>query len=290
MFQISDRHQPTWDLMAQYFTFTPNSRDLRAFYADMKTLNPVVLRDAITECIAINDDNRIDYTKQRAFIHKVYNRRIKEFSAVYPLIFTAENALRSHLADHMESLTGRMDWWAMIRDAIIRGDDPSVFDDKTVKYGEQPRAIIRGVAVTPAFVKYVFKIIGDQLNNSTTRAQIIGAGRQDEFYYLLTLGELWLLIDKGWSICRTMFCPDADLDEPLTRKIFNDEMRVIKEARNDLFHSKPISNRLVMIACVEKILNCLNFHFGDYDASLASTQYLRPSTIVVRQGRHLLPG
>lgn len=276
--------------MAKYFTFTPNSRDIRAFEADMKTLNPVVLRDAITECIAINDGNRIDYTNQRAFVHKVYNRRIKEFSAVYPLIFAVENALRSHLADHMESLTGRMDWWVIIRDAINRGDDPSVFDDKTTKHGEQPRAIIRGVVVTPAFVKTVFKVIRDLLENSTTCAQIVGTGRQDEFYYFLTLGELWRLIDKGWSVCRPMFCSDADLGEPLTRKIFNDEMRVIKAARNDLFHSKPISNRLVLIACVEKVLNCLNFHVGDYDTSLASTQYLRPSALVVRQSRHLLPG
>lgn len=82
MFKISARHQPTWELMAKYFTFTPNSRDLRALDADMQTLNPAVLRDAITECIAINDGNRIEYTQQRAFVHKVYGRRIKEFSAI----------------------------------------------------------------------------------------------------------------------------------------------------------------------------------------------------------------
>ncbi len=167
MFEISDRHQPTWDLMAAYYNFVPNSRDMRAFESDMRTLNPLMLRDCLIECISINKAKRIDFKEQRATLHKVYHRRLKEFSAVYPFIFTVENALRSNLADHMKALTGRMDWWVLVRDAICRGDDHSAFNDPNTKIGEQPRSIIRGVIVPPDFLKYVFKIINDQLSSST---------------------------------------------------------------------------------------------------------------------------
>jgi hypothetical protein len=290
MFKISARHQPTWDLMASYYNFVPNSLDMAAFESDMRMLNPLILQDSLLEGISINKAKRIDFKEQRTILHKIYHRRLKEFSAVYPFIFTVENALRSCLADHMEALTGRMDWWILVRDAICRGDDHNVFNDPNTKFGEQPRSIIRGVIFTPDFLRYVFKIIGDQLNNSTSSVKIAGPGRQDEFYYLLSLGELWLMIDKAWTNCRPMFCSDTDLGEPLTRKIFNDEMRVIKTARNDLYHSKPITNRLVLVKCIEKILNYMNFHLGDHDASLAATKYLRPNTTVQRQKRHLLPG
>lgn len=286
MFTISSRHSATWDAMSQYFTFTPNSKDLRALEADMRTLNPTVLRDAITECIAVNKQNRIHYLSQRSFIHNAYNRRIKEFAAVYPFIFTLENALRSHLADHMEKLTNRMDWWVIIRDAVVDGGDPSIFSAAN----NPEKAFIRGLEVPPQFVAYLFKIMKDLLDNKDTASQIMGQSRSDEFYYAITLGELWRLIDKGWSFCREMFCPDAELNAPFTRKIFNDELRVIKEARNNLYHSKPITNRTKMIECVEKILNCLNFHLADYDACLALAQYTRPTARVQREKRHLLPG
>jgi hypothetical protein len=290
MLTISDRHQPTWNLMGDYFTFTPNSRDLRNFELDMKTLNPPMLRDAIAEAIKAKKVDTIYYTDQRRAIHEIYTRKIKEFSSIYPFFFTVENALRSCLADHLERFFGRMDWWVIIRDAIVNGDGPETFNDETVEMFEEPRSIIRGKKVTPALVALIFKTINDLRENSSFASKISGDDKSDEFYYCLTLGQIWKIIDVGWTIIRPMFCDDASLTHMLTRKIFNDWMRVIKDARNDLFHSNPIRNRIIVISCAEKLMNCLDFHLGDFDIALGDVQYVRPQPGVRREKRHGLPG
>lgn len=290
MYDISERHIPTRDLLAKFCTFVPNSRDQRHFETDMRTLNPLTLRDSIVECIETSKTAAVLYTEQRSLIHQVYVRKVKEFAAVYPAVYAVENALRSALADHLEKVIGRIDWWVLIRDAVRRQAGPEAFNHTTTQRGQEPRSIIHGTFTSQAFLKYVYRVIEELLGNKTHAPRLLGADKTDEFYYCLSLGELWLMVDLGWSVARGMFANDKDLGFQLTRKIFNDEMRVLKEARNHLFHSNPIPNRVVVIHCAEKLLNYLDFHFGDYDAALAQTQYVRPTPTVLRKTRHALPG
>jgi hypothetical protein len=290
MYDLSKRHLPTRDLLAEFCTFVPNSRDQRNFETDMRTLNPLTLRDSILECIEASRIAAVPYTEQRGLIHRVYVRKVKEFAAVYPAIYAVENALRSALADHLEKVIGRMDWWVLVRNAVAQGKGPETFDYEGGGRGSEPRSLIHGTITTRAFAKYIHHVLGELLQNKDHARRLLGPNRTDEFYYCLSLGELWKLIDLGWGITRGMFAADDDLGSQLTRKIFNDEMRVLKEARNRLFHSNPISNRVVVTQCAEKLLDYLDFHFGDYDLALSRAQYVRPAPVIVRTGRHALPG
>jgi len=71
--------------------------------------------------------------------------------------------------------------------------------------------------------------------------------------------------------------------------LFVDTMRVIKETRNELFHSNPIKDRKKIVEACERILNGLQFHLGDYDHDLGAAQYVRVPTTVARTPRHVMP-
>lgn len=66
-------------------------------------------------------------------------------------------------------------------------------------------------------------------------------------------------------------------------------MRLIKDARNELFHSNPIKNRARVVEACERILDALDVHLGDLAADLAAVSYVPIAPSVARTARHLIP-
>jgi hypothetical protein len=273
---IIKRYIPTRELLGAYLTFSPNPREVDSFETDMRILNPTLLKDSILEAKATTDMARTPQAEQRQIIHRIYTRKIKEFSSLYPFVFAVENAMRSALSDHLEAHFGRPDWWTVVRDAILAGKDHKAF------------AVICGKPASRDFIKQAFFTVG-KLLEGPQKAKITGAGLTDEFYYCLTIGELGRLMTTDWILIRGMFEPDASLGFTLDHTTFNNTIKVIREARNELYHSNPIRNRKVVVESCERILNALNFHLGDYDTDLAGTQYVRVAATVTRAQRHLIP-
>lgn len=127
------------------------------------------------------------------------------------------------------------------------------------------------------------------MNNPQHVKNVTGNNKTDEFYYCLTLGDLWSIMQGDWPLIRDMFAPDADLGFVFSKTLFMDTMRVIKETRNELFHSNPIKDRKKIVEACERILNGLQFHLGNYDDDLGSTQYVRVPASVTRAPRHVIP-
>ena len=276
MSSITKRHVPTSQLLGEYLTFVPTPQQVDHFRADMRTLNPTLLRDSIREGVQVQALQQIPIHEQRLVIHGIYTRKVKEFSSIYPFVFAVENALRSVLADYLEERFGRMDWWTLIRNARYNGQTYSAFPN------------ILGTPVNPAFVKAIWRVF-DNMANPQHVSSIIGNNKTDEFYYCLTLGELWSIMQADWLLIRDMFASDATLGFAFTKTLFNDTMRVIKETRNELFHSNPIKDRKKIVEACERILNGLQFHLGDYDHDLGTTQYVRVPPSVARAPRHVIP-
>ncbi|MGR9221202.1 hypothetical protein ACU8OK_26885 (plasmid) [Rhizobium leguminosarum] len=130
-------------------------------------------------------------------IHRIYTRKVKEFSSIYPFVFGVENALRSVLADYLEERFGRMDWWVLLRNARQNGQVYTAFPN------------ILGTPVNPAFVKAVCLARIDNMVNPQHIKDVTGNNKSDEFYYCLTLGELWKIMEADWLLIRDMFASDA---------------------------------------------------------------------------------
>ncbi|SEI11698.1 hypothetical protein SAMN05216228_101332 [Rhizobium tibeticum] len=71
-------------------------------------------------------------------IHRIYTRKVEEFSSFYPFVFAVENALRSVLADYLEERFGRMDWWTLIRNARLNGQTYAAFPNILGTRGNRP--------------------------------------------------------------------------------------------------------------------------------------------------------
>ncbi|QEE41847.1 MULTISPECIES: hypothetical protein [unclassified Methylobacterium] len=243
---------------------------------DMRTLNPTLLRDAIREATEIRKLRLVPPDAQRSLVHQIYTRKIKEFSAIYPFLFAVENGLRSALAEQSAIKFNGVHWWTLIRDARARGQTA------------QALPTIWTIPVSAAFLKAVWRAF-DTIANPLHVQSVSGPGRTDEFFYTLNLGDLWNILSADWSMTRGMFCSDAELGFKLGRKMFEDTMRVIKEARNELYHSNPITDRTKVVGACERILNGLNVHLGDYDTDLATIRHVRVPPTVPRSPRHVIP-
>jgi hypothetical protein len=170
-----------------------------------------------------------------------------------------------------------MDWWVVVREAIIVGQDHTHF------------ANICGRPTTQEFIKQAFFTIEKLLDVSQLARKIMGTDLTDEFYYCLTIGELARLMITDWTLIRQMFRDDATIGYRLDLNAFKTNMTLIRDARNELFHSNPIKNRKAVFEVSERILNSLDFHLGDYDCDLRDAQFTRISATVIRMERHYLP-
>jgi hypothetical protein len=111
----------------------------------------------------------------------------------------------------------------------------------------------------------------------------------DEFYYCLTIGELTRLMLTDWANIRRMFQDNHTIGFKLDHYNFKANMDIIRDARNALYHSNPISNRKAVYEASERILNALDFHLGDFDSDIGTTQYNRIPVSVGRAARHRIP-
>ena len=195
---IPDRHAIVRQLWGEYLTFTPGCRDRELFDADMRSMNPALLADALREGIALHRRRVQPAQEQRRLIHQIYARKVKELSSLYPFIFAVENGLRSALADRSAAKFGRVDWWVLIRDARAAGLD----------HTSLPR--IGTTTVNSGFVQAVFRAF-ETMTNPLHIHSIKGDERSDDFYYTLSLGDLWTILKSDWDMTRAMFCSDKEL-------------------------------------------------------------------------------
>jgi hypothetical protein len=77
-------------------------------------------------------------------------------------------------------------------------------------------------------------------------------------------------MQADWLLIRDMFATDAVLGFTFTKTMFNDTMRVIKDTRNELFHSNPIKDRKKIVDACDRILN------GLHSTSATTTMILGP--------------
>lgn len=273
---ILKRHISTRELYGECLTFIPSAAQLDQFEADMKILNPTMLRDSLKEAAETRKLQGVPSPQQRRLIHRIYARKINEMSSMYPYVFTVENSLRSALAEHLGSHFDRLDWWVIVRDFQRAGKDPSSLGH------------IRGKTVNARFLKSVWRALENIV--APEKIQLIdGPDKTDEFFYCTTLGDIWEMTRADWSLTRGMFSSDQQLGYKLDQTMFNNTMRLIKDARNELFHSNPIKNRARVVEACERILDALDVHLGDLAADLAAVSYVPIAPSVARTARHLIP-
>jgi len=281
---IAKRHVDVAELLGEFLMFTPHAADTDLFHADMLILNPVLLKDSIKECQATSNIDRKPGMAQRGEIHRVYARKAKELAALYPFIFSLENCLRHKAAAHYGKVFGIDTWWTLIRDKIK--NDQNADDMPVNKTG---RKRLKGVQVTPKFVAQLFRTFYVMSDKQLSTLQGDEDDLIDEYYMCLSLGSLFHLIDADWNLARGMFVSDEDLGRTLRKGDLTNWFKIIREARNELFHSRSIGDVAKVARACENTLDKLGFHLGDFDKHVAGTQITRAPLIIPRAAYHLVP-
>ena len=279
---IPKRHVDVEDLLGLYLNFVPQPAQADLFRSDMRVMNPILLKDAIKECAATRGAQQVRHMEHRKAIQRVYARKTKELAALYPFIFSVENALRLAAAEHYGETFGGDSWWTVIRDKVGKGLDETCF---AVDVNQKKN--IRGIAVNPKFVEELFYSIGNMPNSGWNALN--DPNTNDELYLHLSLGSLFNLIDADWEISRGMFLADQVLGRRLRKNDIKSAAYIVKSARNELFHGKPIGDVSKVARACENILDKVGFHMGEFDTRLSESQITRPQTAIARKGYHLYP-
>ncbi len=279
---IAKRHVAVEELLGVFLNFTPRAADTDLFRADMRILNQTLLRDSIKECHAVSKGTQLPGMAQRTEIHRVYSRKTKELAALYPFVFSVENALRHTAAEFYSEAFNDDAWWAVIRNAISAGHD-----EKHFKVDPQGKKNIKGVAVTPKFIKqlfYGFNNMSASQRRIMQRTDVI-----DEMYLCLSLRSLCNIIEADWNLSRNMFVSNNALGGELRKQDMSNWFNILITARNELFHCNPLGDISKISRACESILDKLGFHLGEFDNQLREIQVTRTPTNTLRSAYHLVP-
>jgi hypothetical protein len=270
------------EVIGVYLKYTPSYAETEQLRTDLRTMNHTLLRDAILECTKTNKvpDGALKGQKRKAF-HEIYTRKVKELAALYPMLFSVENALRSYASDAYSQKFATGFWWRH----FLPTDPNDTATHKTEANFQlggknSQNKYVGAVSVNPAFISHVLYCV----NKSMTRdqlAHLIGQNAAPEdFYRHLTFSGITGLFLSDFTLCPL---------GTLKKQDFNGHARSLRIARNELFHGNPIKDRKVVYTACERVLDSLNIHLGDFDEALKCTSYSRFRSNITRTDRHCLP-
>lgn len=257
-------------------TYTPQSQLADQYEADIRTLNPRLLKEALAELTATKKLDHNDRNQHRAEIHLIYNRKVKELAALYPFIFSLENALR--MLCHIVFANEFRDpfWWFRFYEWHANGDDiKKIQRVGTVKITGDLRDAINTAMISAVKADYEAEL----------------AAKKDAFVFFekMTFGELVKVITKGWPLFKGCFSISSHQSHPMSESEFKKHMKHVARARNTAFHSNPIADKGKVLLGCEKVLDCLRFHMGDFDAAVGAIKCTRFQPSIRRTPRHVIP-
>lgn len=263
------------EALGAYLCYTPSSTETHEFFADLRTLNHTLLRDSIRECHhAKKEDSVQGAPSKRHLIHMVYTRKIKELASLYPFLFATENALRAIAHETYHQAFKDPYWWRILTSAVSKGKTEADF----LKQGDGLKRI-RDHSVNPLFISECFFAV-NQLSKRQMKALENKGCSSIRFFEELSIRHLFNIIHADYGLCSV---------GELQKGQFKAHMITICDARNEIFHGRPIKNRSKLYSACETILDAVDFFIGDFDEALRQTTYTRQIPSMKRDKRHLLP-
>jgi hypothetical protein len=239
---------------------------LETFKLDLARLNHDVMSAALRQAEAIAQSTKRAPSNARLAVLGQYQRITASIGQLFPVFFLFESAWRSYVAMRLSLVYGGETWWHDIRDAVAQGADPS----RVTLLGGKP-AKPEVVTITSRILSAA-PLPGDL---STTYDLIAEAG----------LGQVGRLIERHWMDMSMPFSSTAALGLPTLEK-FESLFAKVRNARNDAYHHRVVSERMGVVQAAEQLLDLLNIHLGDRVKGINDVQ-LQPLTFTVfKEVRH----
>lgn len=105
------------------------------------------------------------------------------------------------------------------------------------------------------------------------------------FFYFLSLGQLSFFIDDDWEGLSKEFTSNLVKGQKVTKRLILENFAVVRDVRNELYHSNPIRNSQIFIRSVETLLLSADVNPGRFDESLRQSIYDRPVFTDLKSGQ-----
>ncbi|WP_434290561.1 hypothetical protein [Celeribacter sp. SCSIO 80788] len=263
---ILKRQVDIMEALAEYVSFVATPRQVAEFELDATRLHPTLLRDSILEATITKHSSTRHATEQRRLIHSIYARKTKEMAALYPLIFSTENAYRAALTNYYHSYFGAEDWWKKLEAWYLkeglRGQRLEFINGKRL-----------GVKFATTLLRVFDKLAADPDNFTSLRRQ----ENKGRFFYHLAFGQLSFFFDDDWSNASSIFSNQIVLGQRISKTSTLENLEKVRLVRNEVFHSNPVKNTSNFVRAAEALLLALDLNLGRFDQDLRSAQYQRPN-------------
>lgn len=253
------------DLMeayAEYLSFVPTAKHMSEFELDASRLHPTLLRDSIKAAAVAGAARGRSPNVQRRIVHQIYAKKTKEMAALWPLIFSVENAYRGALTEHYHTRFGRRDWWRVLDGHIIAGSQiPTTFC---------------GCTISAAFARTLQRIMDSVVDNKEIYQSLRFPANENRFFHHLSLGQLIFFFESDWLGLSEIFVSGLVKGQVLSRTNIVRDLNTVRVVRNALYHSNPIRSTQSFIKAVEGLLLALDVNIARFDDDLRWSTYDRP--------------
>jgi hypothetical protein len=254
-----------------YVSFVPTAKHMEVLELDATRMHPTLLRDSIRAAVATGAGLRKGPEDQRRIIHTIYTRKVKEMAALWPFIFSVENAYRALLTEHFHTKFGSRDWWRSAEAAILSGRAVSTS--------------LHGATITATLARTIERVVGGMMSNNDLYPTLRLPANVTRFFYFLSLGQLSFFIDDDWEGLSKEFTSNLVKGQKVTKRLILENFAVVRDVRNELYHSNPIRNSQIFIRSVETLLLSADVNPGRFDESLRQSIYDRPVFTDLKSGQ-----
>ena len=213
--------------------------DIDVFRADLVRLNLDVMSAALRQSLEAATAAKRAPRDVRASVLAQYNRIVASQAQLFPVFFVFESAWRSLVAARLDALYQTGDWWHPIRDLVAAGREPSA------SMRLAGTVTTREVVIT---IVHILKAPGVRPGSLQTTYELLSAG---------TLGALERIIERNWSPVAQVLA-NRSADGRMTLETFKASYRLVREARNEMFHHRRVSDRREVLKAAETLLGALD--------------------------------
>jgi len=234
------------DFFEHFLPFTPTAKQVDTFRADLSLVSPSLMKASLIEVRKGAQGKKVQYgcTEWRPAIFQVYNRKVAEHARLYPVFHSFETAFRSTVAVGLETHYDHKRWWRKIYEELRKGHPAN-----TVRQ-------IGAVPVTSHAAQAIGQIINAIDGESFQRGLVGNFNNGFEFVERCDLNDIYKLIDTHWHLFRPKLKSKGRL---LSNTDFKAKFHNVREARNNVYHHKSVSEMRKVVEDAEELLDCLNF-------------------------------
>ena len=249
------------DFFSNDLHFTPTPGQIDRFERDLHLVSPYLMSAALKEAAANRGLVGRRFDEQRATILGIYYRKVAEHAQLFPIFHSFETAFRSTVAVELETHYGRPAWWMPVRTALMRGDAArSVTHIHGVRIASDAAHLIGRI---------IYAIEGERFQKPQLNAVVDGYA----FAELCDLSHIGDLVTNHWSVFSPRYFQPP---RPVTLNEFHSKFRIVRDARNDIYHHKSVARMRNVVISAEQLLERLGYSLALGYAKITGARLSHP--------------